>query len=195
MPSPIPMFTDSEATLHKNFEQWFDSIGMPYTSQQHTHEKNRVDFMLRFSQSNQLPWCLIEIKNKLSIDSSKVKDLANHFEQCVKYHIGTKLPVFLGPFFIPTMGKMEYLIGGETPKYATGSFSAFAGRLNVGILFINAKAGDENNIAKWNGFRMTMRGFTVAEWHKYDKQYYNTWPDEFIKMVDYNGSASSSVRV
>lgn len=188
------MFSGKEERLQSLVEQWLQKIEMPHRAQQEVHRGNKVDLMLCLSQSRPEPWCVIELKTKLDPDKSSVRDLACHFEQCVKYHMGTGLPVFLGPFFIPTMGIMQYMTGGAEPKHASAAFSAFAGRMNVGMLWINATPGFEDDINYWYGFRLTMRNQVIAEWCPQSLSVHNKWPEERIDLVDFRGAASTAVR-
>lgn len=187
------VFRGSEERLQVLIEEWFRSINLPHFSQQEVRG-GRVDLMLGLHQEKPDPWCVVEVKTGLSAEGSSVKDLAGHFEQCVKYHMATGLPVFLGPFFTPTMGAIGHLTGGTEVRQATGAFSAFAGRLNVGLFFINAEPGYEDNPAYWYGLRLAMRQNFVADWHKDGGEYHNRWPTEPIKLVNFNGAASKSVR-
>lgn len=187
------MFTDKEERLQSLTEQWLQKIEMPYRSQQEVHRGNKVDLMLCLSQSNPEPWCVIELKTKLNPEKSSLKELASHFEQCVKYHMGTGLPVFLGPFFIPTMGIVDHLSGGEKSNQWSAAFSSFAGRMNVGMWWVNAQPGFEHDINYWYGFRMTMRGKVVAEWCPQSLHQHNKWPTERIDLVDFKGAASTTV--
>lgn len=188
------MFNGKEEVLQGLIEQWFQKIGLPHKAQQELDTGSRVDLMLCLHQDNPDPWCVVEVKTALSPFKTSVKDLANHFEQCIKYQVTTEMPVFLGPFFIPTMGISEYVSGGAEPRHATAAFSAFAGRVNVGLLFINATPGYENDINYWYGLRMLMRQETVAEWHKDSYSIHNKWPTERIRSVSFSGAASKSVR-
>lgn len=184
----------SEEHLQRLVEQWFKSIGLPHKPQQHINGGSRVDLTLQLHQETDESWCVVELKPHLSTQTTSVKDLANYFEQCIKYHFLTGLPVFLGPFFIPTMGISSYVSGGSEPRHATAAFSAFAGRLNIGLMFINATPGFEHNPDYWYGIRMIMRQQSVVDWHKDRGFLNNSWPQSHIDLVDYSGAASKSVR-
>lgn len=186
------MFSGTESSLQKLVEQWLSEISMPFLAQWETPLKSRSDLVLFNSHSDKRPWCVIEIKRGLSAKHTKVTELADHFEQCLKYHADTGLPVFLGPFFIPTMAVDWCMQGGAEPKCATASFSALAGRANVGMFFVHAAPGCESKPEKWQGFRMTLRNNTVARWNKYEQ--HCTWPTGSIALASFDGAASSSVR-
>jgi hypothetical protein len=188
------VYTGPEDGLQAMVEGWFSHIQLPHLSQQEVRNRSRVDLMLCLHHDNPKPWCVVELKTRLGTTTSKVKDLADHFEQCVKYHAQTGLPVFLGPFFIPSMGVSGFMAGGKEPRYATAAFSALAGRLNVGLFFIHAEEGYEHDTAYWYGLRMTMRQKTVAQWNKNSDPESSIWPTDGIEMVDYSGAASKSVR-
>lgn len=188
------IFSGTEESLQLAVERWLEKIDMPYMAQCELSNGSRTDLMLCLSQDRPQPWCVIELKTKLCPKNSSVKDFANYFEQCVKYHMSTGLPVFLGPFFTPTMGVSDYLSGGSQPEYAISAFSALAGRMNVGLLFIHASPGHEHDPDYWYGFRLVLRQQFVAEWSQ-QSDYYNAWPTDPIELVRFSGAASKSVRV
>ena len=195
--NPHPgVFEGSEEALQVMLEQWLRGLEMPIHSQAELQDGSRPDLLLCYSQATPEPWCVVELKTGLSPKKSSVSDLADYFEQCVKYHFKTGLPVFLGPFFIPTMGVAHYMSGGAEPKCATAAFSAMAGRMNVGMLFIHAEPGFEHKTDYWYGFRMTLRQQTVAQWSKNNDRCKEAWPtpNEPIALVDFSGAASKSVR-
>lgn len=184
----------TEKRLQGMIEQWFTRIGLPHLAQCRLANCNRVDLMLGLSQDKPDPWCVLELKPVLDIRTTSVKDLAGHFEQCVKYHFQTGLPVFLGPFFIPTLAASEFFQGGAQPRHATATFSAYAGRLNIGLFFICATPGHEDDPLHWNGFMLTLRQQTVAQWGEPHCVCNHKWPTEPILLVDYRGAASKTVR-
>ena len=186
------MFSGTEADLQELCESWLSGMSMPFLSQWETPAKSRTDLVLFNSHADQRPWCVIELKRALSVEKTKLSELADHFEQCLKYHSQTGLPVFLGPFFVPTMGLMNYMQGGVQIEYAVAAFAALAGRANVGMCFINATPGAEHNMKQWHGFHMTLRQQTVARYHKYESDH--VWPSGNAPLVSFGGAASTCVR-
>jgi len=180
-----------ESLLQARMEQWFKGLDMPFTAQWKT-SSGKADLVL-FYQKGLAPWCIIEIKPGICPHTTKVAALAGYFEQCVKYHFNTGLPVFLGPIFIPTMGIDWCVEGGAEPKTATAAFSAYAGRVNVGLFFIQASPGAEHDPSAWGGFRMTMRQQTVARYSKAERN--TIWPARPIDMVSFDKAPSASIRV
>jgi hypothetical protein len=187
------IYEGAEEYLQRLVELWMGNIALPHLAQHELPGRSRPDLMLCLHEENPLPWCIVELKPRLRVQTTSVKEFADYFEQCVKYHAHTGLPVFLGPFFIPSMGVIDCLSGGPEPKYATASFSALAGRVNVGLFFIHAEPGYETNPDYWYGLRMTMRQRTVAQWSKHTSRGH-VWPAQRIELVDFSGAASKSVR-
>jgi len=188
--SVIPFGRESD--LQAAIEAWFSRIGLPFDAQRKTRS-GRCDLALYNDQARlQSPWCVLEIKNGLNPRTTKLAELADYFEQCVKYQLTTRLPVFLGPVFIPTMGIDWCMQGGVTPPTSVAAFSAYAGRVNVGLFFVNAPSGRESDPAAWRGFRMTMRQQTVARWHEAESSY--VWPESHIDLMSFDRAPSASIR-
>ena len=183
---------ESENSLQEAVEKWFKSFDLPFVSHPKLENGSIPDMAL---MSGCDKWGLIEIKNKLNTNEFCLKDAADYFEQCFKYQQQTNLPVFLGPFFIPTFGLSGYLSGGSKPK-TIAAFSAFAGRVNIGLFFIKATPGYEKNLQHWSGFKFTLRQQTVASADLNDfTNKENIWPDAGdIVMASYLGAASNKVR-
>jgi hypothetical protein len=186
---------ESEEKLHSAMEQWFNSIELPFQSQFQTPVGSLADIAFFHSHSdNAYPWALVEVKNGLSVKDTSVADFAQYFEQCFKYRISTGLPVFLGPFFIPSMGVAPYMSGGANPRHLCAAFSAIAGRTDVGMLFIHAEPGYELDTKFWYGMRMTLRQKTVVYINK-EELSKSEWPVGALDMVSLGGAASSKVRI
>lgn len=181
-----------EASLQADLERWFSAIGLPFRSQAKTGG-GIADFTLSYRHGEHLPWCILEIKRGLHPQKTSVSDLAGYFEQCVKYQRGTGIPVFLGPFFIPSMGIIDSLSGGAFPRSATAAFSALAGRVNVGLFFAQCAPGHENNPSAWGGFILTMRNKPVARYHVGGPN--TIWPDGSVDLVSFEKAPSASIRV
>ncbi len=183
---------DSETELQRAVEQWFKSFDLPFVSQPKLENGSIPDIALVTGSEK---WGFLEIKNDLNTDQFCLKDAADYFEQCFKYQQQTNLPVFLGPFFIPTFGLSGYFSGGSKPK-TIAAFSALAGRVNIGLFFIKATPGYEKNLQHWSGFKFTLRQKTVAGADLNDfRNKENLWPDiGNIVMASHLGAASNKVR-
>lgn len=182
----------TEASLQSDIERWFSVIGLPFESQACTRN-GIADFTLSYRHGERTPWCILEVKRGMHPKKTSVSDLADHLEQCVKYQRSSGLPVFLGPFFIPTMGIIEYLSGGAFPRSATAAFSALAGRVNVGLFFIQCASGQESSPASWGGFILTMRNKSVARYHVGGQD--TLWPAGSVDLVSFDRAPSASIRV
>lgn len=183
----------SEEQLQLALESWFGGLGIPFESHPELTNGCIPDIGL-YLPDGSTPWGVLELKNGLTPETFSVKDAADYFEQCLKYQDHLQLPVFLGPFFIPTMGTARYFGGGCTPEFVTSMFSAMAGRMNIGLMFINAEPGYEADLSFWYGFRFTLRQQIVADWHKTDTKLHDEWPSSPLSLVARHGAASKKVR-
>ena len=182
----------TEAALQADIERWFTKISLPFQAQASTCS-GVADFTLSYQQGLRDPWCILEVKRGLHPQKTSVSDLAGYFEQCVKYQRSTGLPVFLGPFFVPTMGLCDYFSGGPSQRSSTAAFSAIAGRVNVGLFFIQCASGQESHPSLWGGFILTMRNKPVARYHVGGQN--TLWPNGSVDLVSFDKAPSASVRV
>lgn len=183
-------YFESEADLQSALVAWFGKMGLPHEEHPVIGNGSIPDFRLKISDAGE-PWGIVEIKNGLTPATFNIGESANHLEQCIKYHHETGLPVFLGPIFAPSYGITSYLQGGIATEYAIAPFSAYAGRMNVGLMFIHAEPGFETDINYWYGFRITMRGTVVAEYFPNDTRITGAWPDSPISLVSHKSCAAS----
>lgn len=186
----------SEADLHFEVERFFKKHNVPFLSKYALPDGGECDMVLLNTEGGE-PVCVLEFKNGLNLQHTSVAHLASHFEQCLKYHLKTKLPVFLGPYFTPTASTMGYFSGGARAS-ATAAFSAYGGRMNVGLFFIEAR---QAHVTKsWASFTATLRQKRVVHYrpptqYGSESPVKNAWPvDEKIKLVDFMGAASKKVR-
>ena len=185
----------TEAQLQDALERWFLKHSVPvlrHADQSVTGISSIPDFTFLSKRGN--PVAHFEVKPNLDKDNYIVSDAADHLEQCMKYHAQTNLPVFVGPFYHSTRAARLLLSGGKNPK-TIGAFSSFAGRFNVGIMFIT---GLPNKPESWSGFQCLMRQNRVIGYFPYESGYgleYNTWPDDGeIALVQKVGAASKKYR-
>jgi hypothetical protein len=178
---------DSEAELQQALTAWFTKLDLPFRRHPTIDGGSVPDFGLLFGDT---PWGLIEVKKDLDYATFSVKDAADYFEQCLKYRITTDLPVFLGPFFVRHLSLSRFFHGGAQAS-AVASFSAIAGRLDVGLFFVQQDI--DGDALSWSGLALTMRQQRVGQWNKWYR-HSDVWPQEKIKMVGLNNAASKKVR-
>lgn len=186
----------TEAQLQDALERWFSNQEVPFVrhpGESITGIKSIPDFTL-LSRSGS-PVAHFEVKLGLDVQTYTLKNAANHFEQCFKYHMQTGLPVFLGPFFVPTKGAKFYLSGGQSSS-AIAAFSAIAGRANVGLMFVT---GSQEEPQHWEGFQCLLRQNRAISYFPYVTRFcwpgYNQWPDDKdIKLVDVTSAANRKDR-
>ena len=181
---------DTEAQVQAAVEQYFSDLLLPHAAQFQTG-RGPADLAL---YSGSTPWGLIELKLGLAVDEFQLADAADYFEQCLKYRKATGLPVFLGPFFVPTGGTSHFFTGGSRSR-TTASFSALAGRCDIGLFFIESPVGGETDPAQWRGFQLTLRQKRIAAYQDPPGWVTPLWPQAAPPMVDHdNSSASKKVR-
>ena len=178
---------DSEAELQQALTAWFTRLELPFRRHPTIAGGSVPDFGLLFDDT---PWGLIEVKKDLEYSTFSVKDAADCFEQCLKYRITTGLPVFLGPFFMRRLSFSHFFLGGPTSS-AVAAFSAIAGRVEVGLFFVQQDIDGDSS--SWSGLALTMRQQRVGQWNKW-RRGGDVWPHEKIKMVGLNNAASKKVR-
>ena len=178
---------DSEAELQQALTAWFTKLELPFRRHPTIDGGSVPDFGLLFDDT---PWGLIEVKKDLEYSTFSVKDAADYFEQCLKYRITTGLPVFLGPFFMRRLSFSHFFLGGPTSS-AVAAFSAIAGRLDVGLFFVQQDI--DGDPSSWSGLALTMRQQRVGQWNKWRRDG-DVWPHEKIKMVGLNNAASKKMR-
>jgi hypothetical protein len=180
------MFRD-EAELQAHTETFMSRLGVPHEPHPVLKNGSCPDIGIRAADGN--PCAIIEIKNGISLEASKVSDLSGYFEQCAKYHLATGLPVFLGPWFSYAGGISHMVQGGETAS-ATAAFSAMAGRINVGLFIIHTMVPKDP--ARWDGLTLMLRGSRVAR-HDINNNWGSIWPStaQDIKLVDLYRTAAS----
>lgn len=171
----------TEAELQNTVEKFLVSQNAPHI-REFKIQNSRVDFALLNNHEDKQPIALLEIKNNLS-EKSKLADLADYFEQCLKYHAKSGLPIFLGVFDDPYFGAMKYFTGGERHK-ATAGFSAFGGRVNIGVC---AMKRYQNSVHEMTFY---MRQQMVAKFGYCENQ---CWFED-LKMIEFNNAASQKVR-
>jgi len=101
--------------------------------------------------------------------------------------------VFLGPFFTPTSGVIDLFHGGDKPL-SIASFSALAGRCDVGLFFIRCPDGFHLRPDYYEGFQMTMRQRRVAAFENAGGSLEPTWPHAGIPMVHTSSAPSKRQR-
>ena len=84
----------------------------------------------------------------------------------------------------------HYFLGGPRSS-AVAAFSAIAGRIDVGLFFVQQDI--QGDASSWSGFALMMRQQPDAQWNKW-QSHGNVWPDQKIKMVGLNNAASKKVR-
>ena len=84
----------------------------------------------------------------------------------------------------------HFFLGGPTSS-AVAAFSAIAGRLDVGLFFVQQDI--DGDALSWSGLALTMRQQRIGQWNKWNK-YGDVWPHEKIKMVGLNNAASKKMR-
>ena len=180
-------YFNSEDELQQALSAWFTKLELPFQRHPTIPGGSVPDFCLLFGDT---PWGLIEVKKGLNYSTFSVKDAADCFEQCLKYRIKTGLPVFLGPFFRQRLSFSHYFLGGPRSS-AVAAFSAIAGRIDVGLFFVQQDT--QGDASSWSGFALMMRQQPVAQWNKW-QSHGDVWPDQKIKMVGLNNAASKKVR-
>jgi hypothetical protein len=185
------MFKDEEE-LQGHIEQFFAKHNVPHKPHPTLRNGSCPDIGIKAADDK--PCAIIEIKNGLSHEGSKVSHLSEYFEQCAKYHLTTGFPVFLGPWFTPRGNIVHLVQGGETSS-ATAAFSAIAGRVNVGLFLIHSMVPIDPS--RWTGFTLMMRSTRIACFDT-ERTENNVWPStrQDVKMVDlYSTAASKKQRV
>lgn len=174
-----PLF-ETEKRLQDSVESYFKRLEVP-------HERDFdvgagcVDFALKTADGE--PWGLLELKNGLNPLELKLSDAAGYLEQCAKYRFAADLPTFLGPFFIERPGLSSYFHGGHKPD-TLASLSAFGGRLDVGLFFIQCCAADVTYSDRWIGFQFVQRQQRVAAYSKNENSWIPAqWPRARPAMV------------
>jgi hypothetical protein len=185
----------SEADLQSAVEKFFREHDVPHVAKYKLPDGGECDMVL-LNEPGGSPMCILEFKNGLDLGHTSVKDLASHFEQCLKYHLKTGWPVFLGPYFSWGGSNSSYFSGGAKAS-ATAAFSAYGGRMNVGLFFVHSR--QPATMKSWTGFSAVLRQRRVVFYEKpgYLRQAYasDAWPvDGKITMVDFMGAASKKVR-
>jgi hypothetical protein len=181
----------SEADLQSAIENFFFRLKVPHKPKYRLPDGGECDMVL-LNEPDGSPCCVLEFKNGLDLNHTSVKDLAEHFEQCVKYHIKTELPIFLGPYFSHGGGLSHYFTGGPRAS-ATASFSAYGGRMNVGLFLIHTDYPAKPKM--WTGLSATLRQKRVICYDACGNSWSSNWPtDGKITMVDFVGAASKKVR-
>jgi hypothetical protein len=152
--------------------------------------KSRVDFALRTWLGE--VWALVECKWPLDRQRYQLKDAADHFEQCLNYVMASRVPVFLGPFITDGYSMSSNFTGGHQPR-TLASFSAFAGRANVGLMFLQVRQDrDMTNSDNWDSLEFFMRQRRVA----HSERNRHEWPDfpNEVQTVLHGGAASEKTR-
>lgn len=180
----------TEAELQSALSTWFKKMDLPHSEHPVLGNGSIPDFKLKLFDGGP-DWGLVEVKKDLTPETFNIGESADHLEQCIKYHYETGLPVFLGPVFISSSGISHYLQGGIGTDYALAPFSSYAGRMNIGLIFINAEPGFETDINYWYGFRITMRGKPVAQYFPNKPHFTGCWPDSQIQLVSFKSCAAS----
>lgn len=172
----------TEIEFQDEIEVFFKKEGAPYIREFQVGN-SRVDFAICDSDMNAL--ALLEIKTGLD-DQVKLKDLADYFEQCMKYRIKSGLPVFLGVFVDEYFGAMKYFTGGEKHKSIAG-FSALGGRIDIGVCSARPHMGKIIAMSFW------MRQKVVAKFGHMDYNQKAMWFEDMPK-ISFDGAASKKER-
>lgn len=175
----------SEAELHQAVSAYLTTLSVPHRNQPEVSQ-GAADIELQLPCGR--PFALLELKNDLT--RAALGDLSGYFEQCLKYRLASGLPVFLGPFFDPSMA----VVDGLGRNAALGAFSALGGRADVGLLFIHAVRGSTTRSAGWFGFQLILRGTRVASYCAQQPEE-TLWPAGPLALVDLHSAGSRRDRV
>ncbi len=180
----------SEVALQSALAGYFKRLNLPHREQVKVGD-GRADFEVHTPSGS--PWGLLEIKNGLCVDSLCLADAADYFEQAAKYRIASGLPVFLGPFFIESHGVTSHFTGGPRPK-TVAALSAFGGRLDVGLFFVQSVTGFEDTPSGWHGLQMTLRQKRVAAYSTVCEWLKPCWPAHPVQTIDIESAGSLRAR-